>query len=385
MSSNERQQLLGSADTLVIKVGSRVLSDPAGNLDLHLVRELASQLCQLAATGKHVVLVSSGAVASGMGRLGMTRRPTDLPQLQAVASVGQAHLIQAYERYLADHGRHASQILLVADDLENRARYLNVRNTILALLNMGVIPIINENDSVAVDELQATFGDNDRLAAMVAGLFAKPALLILSDVDGVFDRDPHTAGAQILPTITQVDQSVTRLAAQPTSGLGKGGMASKLRAAQFVTRSGAPVVIAGGRTQNVLLRLMDGESLGTIFVPQPRALPPRKRWLGFSAQTVGVLIVDQGAKQALEAQGNSLLAIGVSQVQGQFEKGDVVAIQDAAGSEVARGLTNYSSEELARIRGLRSPEISKVLGHCPYDEVVHCDNLVLTESSSASS
>ncbi len=372
-----RLPLIESTDTIVVKVGSRVLSGHDGRLDAAQVGSLAAQLVQVSNTGKQVVLVSSGAVASGMGKLGLKERPTDLAKLQAVAAVGQAHLIQTYETYLAALGRHAAQILLIADDLDDRARYLNVRNTLAALLQLNVLPIINENDTVAVDELLTTFGDNDRLAAMVAGIFTRPALIILSDVEGVYNMDPRDPAAKVLSTIAQVDQSIIDLAVNRTTGISKGGMASKLKAAQFVTQSGAPVIIAGGRVENVLTRLVAGEELGTLFLPTQRGLTPKKRWIGFTAQASGTITVDNGAARAIRTAGPSLLAIGIVHTSGSFSKGEVVSVVDGSGEEIARGLTNYSSTELERIRGLRSPAIAEVLGHCPYEEVIHRDNMTV--------
>ncbi|MCA9134677.1 MAG: glutamate 5-kinase, partial [Planctomycetales bacterium] len=335
------------------------------------------QLAAVAESGKQVVLVSSGAVASGMGKLGLTQRPSDLGQLQAVAAVGQAHLIQTYESYFSTLGRHAAQILLIADDLDDRTRYLNVRNTLGALLHMGVIPIINENDTVAVDELATTFGDNDRLAAMVAGIFSRPALIILSDVEGVYSSDPREPGARILHTIPRVEQSILDLAVNRATGISKGGMSSKLKAAQFVTQSGSPVIIAGGWIDNVLTRLVAGEELGTVFLPSPRGMASRKRWIGFTAQASGTVHVDAGAARALRSGGPSLLAIGIVQVLGKFSKGELLSVRDESGEEIARGLTNYDSDELLRIRGLRSPAIAEILGHCPYEEVIHRDNMTV--------
>lgn len=377
MENASRQTLLQGAETVVVKVGSRVLSTADGCLDITQVRSLATQLAKLADGGHQVVLVSSGAVASGMGRLGLKQRPTDLARLQAVAAVGQAHLIQAYESYFSTLGRHAAQILLIADDLDDRTRYLNVRNTLLALLQLGVIPIINENDTVAVDELLTTFGDNDRLAAMVAGLFSHPALIILSDVEGVYNMDPSNPQAKVLHSIDQVDQSIFDLAVNRSTGISKGGMGSKLKAAQFVTQSGAPVIIAGGRVENVLTRLVAGEELGTLFLPNRRGMAPKKRWIGFTAQASGTLSVDAGAARAIRSGGPSLLAIGIVRVSGSFTKGEVLSVLDEGGVEIARGLTNYSSLELTKIRGLRSLAIAEVLGHCPYEEVIHRDNMTI--------
>lgn len=377
MENANRQTLLNGAETIVVKVGSRVLSGPDGCLDIAQVRSLSTQLAALADGGHQVVLVSSGAVASGMGRLGLKQRPSDLARLQAVAAVGQAHLIQTYESYFSTLGRHAAQILLIADDLDHRTRYLNVRNTLLALLQLGVIPIINENDTVAVDELATTFGDNDRLAAMVAGLFSRPALIILSDVEGVYNMDPSNPQAKVLHTIDHVDQAIFDLAVNRTTGISKGGMASKLKAAQFVTQSGVPVIIAGGRVENVLTRLVAGEELGTLFLPSQRGMAPKKRWIGFTAQASGTLSVDAGAARAIRSGGPSLLAIGIVRVSGEFVKGEVLSVVDELGVEIARGLTNFSSQELTKIRGQRSLAIAELLGHCPYEEVIHRDNMTI--------
>lgn len=379
MRSEEERNLLSESDPIVVKVGSRVLATEQSRLDIDQINNLGNQLSRLVAQGKRVVLVSSGAVAAGMGKLEMQSRPHRLDQLQAIASIGQAHLIQAYENAFSKNGRHAAQVLLTAEDLDDRKRYLNLRNTLITLLDLGVIPIVNENDSVSVDELLTTFGDNDRLAAMVAGLFKRPALTILSDVDGVLDtRESSDADSSpLLHTIPCVDDEVLALAIDRNTGLSKGGMASKLKAAQFVTRSGAPVVIAGGRVERVLERILEGERLGTFFLPESRTLSPRKRWIGYTAQPSGKIACDQGATKALKRNGPSLLAIGISQIQGLFDKGDVIAICDPNGQEFARGLSNYSHAELNKIQGLQSEEIERVLGHCPYEEVVHRDNMVM--------
>ncbi|MFO0940885.1 MAG: glutamate 5-kinase [Pirellulales bacterium] len=282
-SINQRS-ILRTAEIIVVKVGSRVLSSSTGQLDESRIASLSSQLVELTKLGKQVVLVSSGAVASGVGKLGLERRPADLAQLQAVAAVGQAHLIQSYERHFSQLGKHAAQILLIADDLDNRTRYLNVRNTLLACLQMGLIPVINENDTVAVEELQTTFGDNDRLAGMVAGLFAKLALIILSDVEGVYDRDPKLPGATVVSQIEQVDRGVLGLATAHNSTVSKGGMASKLRVAQFVTQSGAAVVIAGGRVDRILPRLMTGKFLGRSSCLTLKDSFPKRWQLFYSAK-----------------------------------------------------------------------------------------------------
>lgn len=371
------RKALVDAPTWIVKVGSRSLTDSAGRLDADQIASLATQLVVLREMGKEVVLVSSGAVASGMGRLGLTARPTDLATLQAVAAIGQTHLIQVYEQTFHRHGSRAAQILLTATELDDRVAYLNVRNTLLRLLELGAIPIINENDSVAVDELKTTFGDNDRLAGMVAGLFHASALVILSDVHGLYDRDPRDPNALVLSTVAKIDESIEDLVRDRSTGISKGGMASKLSTARFVTSSGQAAAIAWGREPDVLVRLANGESIGTLFIPQSRGLASRKRWIGFSAQTAGAVIVDDGAAQAMKDGGRSLLAIGISNVEGEFGKGDIVSVRNHESHEIARGLTNYSAEQIRKIRGCRSDRIEQILGQCPYEEVIHRDNLAI--------
>ncbi len=373
----DRHGILKEADTWIVKVGSRSLTGDDGRLDRAQVANLARQLLTLVTHGKQVVLVSSGAVASGVGKLGLTSRPTDLASLQAVAAIGQTHLIQVYEQTFSEHGRHAAQILLTAAELDDRVAYLNVRNTLLRLLELGAIPIVNENDTVAVDELKTTFGDNDRLAGMVAGLFQASVLVILSDVRGLYDRDPSDADAQVISTVDKIDDRVEELVRDRKTGVSKGGMASKLATAKFVTSSGQPVIIAWGRETNVLERLLANESLGTLFLPQPKTLAPKKRWIGFSAQTAGTLVVDRGAIKAVCVDGRSLLAIGIREVRGEFGKGDVVSIVDEQSLEIARGLINYSALQVKQILGCHSDRIEQILGQCPYEEVIHRDNLAI--------
>ncbi len=343
---DEGRQSVADASTWVVKVGSRSLTDDAGRLDRVQVANLARQLLELVNMGKRVVLVSSGAVASGVGKLGLLGRPTDLATLQAVAAIGQTHLIQVYEQTFSEHGRHAAQILLTASELDDRVAYLNVRNTLRRLLEMGAIPIINENDTVAVDELKTTFGDNDRLAGMVAGLLEGSVLAILSDVRGLFDRDPRDPEAKVVSTVLRIDDRIEEMVRDRKTGVSKGGMASKLTTAKFVTMSGQPVIIAWGREPNVLIGLAKGEPTGTLFLPQSKTLTPRKRWIGFSAQTSGRITVDEGAAKAMCIDGRSLLAIGIKEVVGDFGKGDIVSIVDLHSQEIARGLINYSAHQV---------------------------------------
>ena len=359
---DERRQSVADAATWVVKVGSRSLTDDSGRLDRVQVANLARQLLVLVEMGKRVVLVSSGAVASGVGKLGLPGRPTDLATLQAVAAIGQTHLIQVYEQTFAEHGRHAAQILLTASELDDRVAYLNVRNTLRRLLEMGAIPIINENDTVAVDELKTTFGDNDRLAGMVAGLLEGSVLAILSDVRGLYDRDPRDPDAQVVSTVERIDDRIEEMVRDRKTGVSKGGMASKLSTAKFVTMSGQSVIIAWGREPNVLIQLAQGEPTGTLFMPQSKTLTPRKRWIGFSAQTAGSVTVDEGAAKAMVSDGRSLLAIGIKDVGGDFGKGDIVSVVNQQSIEIARGLINYSASQIRQIRGCRSDRIEQILG-----------------------
>ncbi len=377
-----RQEIAVTSKTLVVKVGTRVLANDDGTLDPQRITAIAEQIARLLAEKRHVVLVSSGAVGAGIGRLGLPQRPTDLAHLQAVAAVGQSRLIESYNRALEVYGRHAAQILLTADDLNDRTRYLNVRNTLLALFQYGALPIINENDTVRVDELQRNVGDNDRLAAMVTNLIRAPLLVLLSDVDGLYDRHPSEPNAQVIPLVTQFDAAWREFQRQPmvrsgANSLSRGGMASKLEAARLAVSAGENVVIANGRRPNVLVEIMAGQTVGTLFMAQGPSVASRKRWIGLTAQPCGRLHLDAGAQQAVEQQGRSLLAIGVRRVEGIFQKGDVVAICREDGQEFARGLTNYGSEEMRRITGQPTERIIEILGHRPYDEVVHRDNLAI--------
>jgi glutamate 5-kinase len=373
-----RQEIAAAAGTIVVKVGTRVLTRDDGSLDESRIEALAEQLHLLMQTGRKVVLVSSGAVASGMGRLGLIERPKDLAKLQAVAAVGQSCLVQSYDRIFRTLGRPAAQVLLTADELDERPRYLNVRNTLLTLLEYGAVPIINENDTVSTEELETTFGDNDRLAAMVTNLIRAPLLVLLSDVLGLYDGDPREPGSKLISTVTKLDESIFGLVRDKKTGLSKGGMASKLNAARMATLAGENVIITSGRDFSVLGRIAAGEEVGTLFVAQGQAITSWKRWIGFTAQPRGTLVVDEGARRAVESTGRSLLAIGVVDVQGDFTKGDVVALRDKSGAEFARGLTNYSAAEVLRIKGLKTDAIAAALGHCPYQEVIHRDNMAVT-------
>ncbi len=373
-----RQEIAALATTIVVKVGTRVLTREDGQLDAERIQQLADQVHHVMSSGRKVVLVSSGAVGAGMGRLGLKKRPTDIAQLQAVAAVGQSILVEAYERSLHRHGRHAAQVLLTAEDLEHRLRYLNARNTLVTLLAFGAVPIINENDTVAVEELQTTFGDNDRLAAIVTNLIRAPLLVLLSDVEGLFDGDPRQPGSRVIATVDRLDAGVLGLACDRRGGLSKGGMAGKLEAARLATTGGENVIIASGQTRDILARIIAGEPVGTLFLAQGQTVAARKRWIGLTIKPRGRLLLDAGAKAAIELKGRSLLAAGVVEAEGKFQKGDVVGLRGPDGVEFARGLTNYSGEEIQRIKGLKTRQIAQVLGDCPYDEIIHRDNMVVT-------
>ncbi len=373
-----RQEIATAATTIVVKIGTRVLTHSSGRLDPEQIDRLAEQVNRVIATGRKVVLVSSGAVGAGMGRLGLARRPEELAHLQAVAAIGQSALVEAYERSLGAHDHHAAQVLLTADDMESRSRYLNARNTIRTLLELAAVPVINENDTVAVDELQVSFGDNDRLAAIVTNLIQAPLLVLLSDVDGLYDGDPRGPASRVIPTVRQIDGSIVDLVQDRNDGLGSGGMASKLEAARLATTGGENVIIAGGRVPDVLSRILAAEPIGTLFLAQGQTVAARKRWIGLTVQPRGRLTLDAGARDAVRHRGRSLLPIGVLDIRGDFRKGDVVALSDPDDAEFGRGLTNYSADEIRRIKGLKTDQIAAALGHCPYDEVIHRDNMVVT-------
>jgi glutamate 5-kinase len=327
-------------------------------------------------SGRQVALVSSGAVGAGMGQLGWHRRPDNLRQLQAAAAVGQAYLIRAYDEGLRRHRRHAAQLLLTHEDFDSRPRYLNMRNTLHALFECDAVPIINENDTISVDEIK--FGDNDQLAAMVTNLLQAPLLVILSVVDGLYRTEPGgLTEPELVTLVPQIDDAVLGLAGAGKSSRGTGGMQSKLAAARLVTQAGGSVIIAPGTHPEPLTRILAGLPAGTLFLAHGATHRARKRWIGLTARPRGHYVVDAGARLALESSSKSLLAIGILEVVGDFEKGDVVGIRDPAGQEFARGLTNYATADALRIRGLRTQEARQMLGSAVYDEVVHRDNLVL--------
>jgi glutamate 5-kinase len=374
---SERTSVITQAKTVVVKVGTNVLTNSTGELDRHRIDSLASQIHRLRGTGRQIALVSSGAIGAGVGKLGLGKRPTDLPHLQACAAVGQSALMQLYQEALNPHGIHAAQILLTAGDFDSRVRYLNVRHTILTLFEFGALPIINENDTVSIAEIK--FGDNDQLAAMVANLLQAPLLVLLTNVDGLYTGDPGSdPSAKLVPTVPYIDHGITGMAGTTKSTLGTGGMKSKLKAARLATAAGGAVIMANGSVDGILERIFATEPVGTLFLPHGESVAAWKRWLGFTAQPKGKLVIDSGAKRAIIQKGTSLLPVGVRSVTGDFGKGDVVSICDDGGTEVARGLSNYSSEDAAKILGLSTEAIREQLGQLVYLELIHRDNLAVT-------
>lgn len=375
MTDLVRREVIQEAKTVIVKIGTNALSRPDDTLDVERIAVLAEQIHRVKQTGRQVVVVSSGAIGAGIGLLKLAKRPTDLPHLQAAAATGQAHLIRLYDDCLRKHGYHAAQVLLTANDFKSRARYLNVRNTLHTLFEYGVIPIINENDTVSVAEIK--FGDNDHLAAMVANLMDDSLLVILSVVDGLYDGDPGNPASKVIPLVDEWNDDLRGLAVETKSSRGTGGMQSKLEAVRTATAVGENVIIANGTKPGVLDDILVGKEVGTLFLARGASLPAWKRWIGYTVKPKGKFQLDDGARQAIEKSGRSLLAIGIVAVEGEFEKGEVVSLVDASGAEFARGLTNFAAREARLIAGKKTDGIIAVLGSLPYEEVIHRDNLVV--------
>ena len=366
---------LAHAERLVVKVGSALVTNNGQGLDLAAIAEWGRQIAVLRSAGKEIVMVSSGAIACGMQRLGWSKRPHAVHELQAAAAVGQMGLAQAYDTAFATHGLKTAQILLTHEDLADRKRYLNARSTLVTLLSLGVVPIINENDTVITDEIK--FGDNDTLGALVANLVDADALVILTDQAGLYTADPRKDPAAMLISEAKAgDPALEGMASGAGSGISKGGMITKVIAAKRAARSGADTAIASGRVTDVLVRLAAGESVGTLLIAETQRLAARKQWLADHLQLAGRLVLDEGAVHALR-DGKSLLPIGVTAVQGEFERGAAVACVSADGREIARGLVNYPSTDTRRIARKPSQEIEAVLGYLDEPELIHRDNLVL--------
>ena len=364
-----------SARRVIIKAGSSLVTNEGRGVDLDAVSRWAGQIAGLRSAGKDVILVSSGAIAEGMRRLGWSQRPREMHQLQAAAAVGQMGLAQAYETAFRERGMVAAQVLLTHADLADRQRYLNARTTLLTLLKQGVVPVINENDTVVTDEIK--FGDNDTLGALVTNLVEGDVLIILTDQSGLYSADPRKhADATLIAQADAEDDALQAMAGGAGTGIGTGGMATKVTAARRAARSGAHTVIASGREPDVLLRLARGEIVGTQLLAGHAKLAARKQWMADHLQLRGWVRVDEGAARRLRAQGASLLPVGVVEVQGDFDRGDVIAVRDASGAEVARGLSNYAASQARRIMRHPSADIEAILGFSEEPELIHRDNMV---------
>ena len=367
---------LSRAKRLVVKIGSSLLTAQGQGLDTDAISNWVKQIAELHKQDVQVLLVSSGAVAEGMKRMGWSKRPHALYELQAAAAIGQMGLIQTYESYFKQHDIHTAQVLLTHDDLSHRKRYLNARSTLTTLLKLGVVPVINENDTVTTDEFR--FGDNDSLAALVVNLVEADALILLTDQAGIYNQDPRQhQDAQLIDECNASDSALDDMVSGKAGELGRGGMFTKVRAARLAARSGAVTVIAYGAEDDVIKRVYRGEPIGTLLLPDQEPVVARKQWLASHLQPKGKLVLDDGAVKVLRESGRSLLPVGVSDVQGQFARGEVVACVDQRGREIARGLVNYSSSESTAIKGQPSHQIETLLGYVDEPELIHRDNLVL--------
>ncbi len=376
-SHSNRKAILAKARRVVIKIGSAVLTSSDQGLDHTRIERLVSDISSIMGQGREVILVSSGAIAAGLAKLGLKKtKNMPLSVKQAAASVGQSGLMWTYEKVFASHGRKVAQVLLTREDLSNRTRFLNARNTIQTLLDYGVVPIINENDTVSVDEIK--FGDNDNLSGMVAHLSDAGLLVILSDIDGFYTADPRLdPSAELIPLVEKVTTELERGAGDAQTPVGTGGMRSKIMTAKKVGAIGIPMAIVNGKKNGTLLALFEGREIGTLFLPRPDRQDSRKHWIAYTVCSSGRVVVDNGAREALTQKGKSLLPGGVVKVDGNFKIGDCVSCSDIEGNVFARGLAKYSSSDLDRIKGLKTSQIASVLGHKDYDEVIHRDDLVI--------
>ncbi len=376
MISQERKEVVDGAQRVVIKVGSSVLTSSRG-IDLGIINRLCDEVSMLREQGRQVVIVSSGAIASGIHKVGLSEVPKTIPQKQAAAAVGQGSLIRAYEEAFRHYNLKVAQILLTSDDLTNRRRYLNARHTLQTLLDWGIIPVVNENDTVVVDEIK--FGDNDNLSALIAQLTEADLLVALTDMDGLYDSDPRkNQNASIIPVVHRIDREVQAYAGDRPGMLGTGGMPSKLLAAKKVTTAGVPMIIGNGRNRYILKQIFDGEEVGTLFLPSERRLPSKKQWIAHTLKPHGDILLDTGAVEALKLRGKSLLSTGILAVRGKFEVGAPVRCLSSEEEEIGVGLVNYSAEEIGKIKGVRSHKIEEILGYKHSDEVIHRDNFVLS-------
>jgi glutamate 5-kinase len=369
-----RKEIMGGVRRVVTKVGSSLLVSLGAGLNTAFISQLAGELVWLKKKGVEIVMVSSGAIAAGMERLGFTKRPKTISELQAAAAIGQSNLMHVYEDAFAPWGLKVAQVLITHDDMRDRKRYINARNTLLTLLDLGIIPIINENDSVVVEEIK--FGDNDLLAALVTALVDADLLLILTDTPGLYSSEPHKGGS-FISLVEKVTKKVEAMAQGSQTEIGTGGMLSKVEAAKLAARCGVPTVVTGCRDRNVLERIFTGEQAGTLFLSGGQRLRGRKQWIGFTLRPKGRLVLDKGAHEAIVKGGKSLLPSGIVAVEGTFGRGDLVSCLNSRKEEFARGLVNYDSHELSKIMQRKSSQIEEVLGYKYTDEVIHRDNLVI--------
>ncbi len=372
-----RKDLLKPVKRVVVKVGSGVLTEKNG-LNMTVINDLTEDMCALRKRRIEVILVSSGAIASGIKKMGLSKRPQSISQQQAMAAIGQSSLIMAYEEAFGHHKQKVAQVLITRDDLNHRRRYLNARNTLFTLLSWKVIPIINENDTVVVDEIK--FGDNDNLSAMVTNLTESHLLINLTNIDGLFDKDPWKhKDAKLIRVVKKVDRKVAKYASSIPGFLGTGGMASKIKSARKVALGGIPTIIANGLKPGILRHIFLGEEEGTLFLPQEGPLCSRKHWIAFTKSPKGEILIDRGAETALVEKGKSLLPSGIKEVRGRFSLGDSVLLVSETGNVVAVGMVNYHSGNIKEIMGAKTAEIESRLGFKHDDEVIHRDNLVLTD------
>ena len=378
MPNTVRQEVFDSCETLIIKVGSNVLTrDDDDQLDRGRIQHLTDQIDRVLRTGRKVVIVSSGAVAAGIGVLGLKEKPQSLPELQASAAAGQPHLMKAWGEGFEARGHRVGQILLTVNDFRNRRRYLNVRNTIRTLFSFQVVPIVNENDSVSIREI--ALGDNDQLASKIASLVQKPLLVILSGIDGLFDGPPTSVESRVISLVEKPDEQLLQHVSADQSSRGRGGMAAKLQAILNATGTGHSVILANGQSDGVLDEIIAGNETGTLFLASGSPIPAWKKWIANAADPEGQLVLDEGAVRAVVEQGRSLLAVGIRDVSGDFEQGASVELVSSAGGVIGRGLVNYPAEEVRKIAGHKSDRIPELLGHVPYGEVIHRDNMVVTD------
>jgi glutamate 5-kinase len=371
-----RKEVLKNVKRVVIKIGSQVLTDAEGSLDLACIAQICDDIAALRQKGLQVIVVSSGAIAAGRSELGLKEKPKTIPQKQAAAAIGQTRLMQTYEKGFAPHGLKPAQVLLTSEDLASRDRFLNARATLDTLLGYGIVPVINENDTVVVDEIK--FGDNDNLSALVTNVAEAQLLVILTDVEGFYNADPRKdPGARLIPLVKGITREVERLAGGSGSSFGTGGMATKVAAAKKAGKNGVPTIMVPGKQEGVIAAALSGEDVGTMFLPNSDGLTRRKHWIAYTLKPTGRIVVDEGAREVLLKKGKSLLPSGVVRVEGRFERGACVRVCGPDEVEIARGLSDYSSVEISRLAGRKSREIETILGYRYGDVVIHRDNLVV--------